>query len=254
VRSSPPLLLSPSRKLTPISLRSDKYIAHPRSDGGISHLHFHWEPLGDAARLETFLTSLDTPATHIFFNVALWLTRENPDPAVYVERMKPMLDTLVRVVPEAKVVARTSAGMNQAIVRSLLFLLLILSFSRADDSLFSLPLLLSSGLLRPLADPAPDPRTSQCCFPLVRPLFLLFLPFSANPSLLLQTPPHLLPLDHSPRRISHLQRPPRSDSRRTALAAVERDGERPTGRRSGWIRVDGRDLRRLEVAGLDDSD
>lgn len=115
MRPSPP---PPSRR-TPSDAspppHSDKYMAHPRSDGGISHLHFHWSPLGDAPRLSSFLTSLDTPASHIFFNVALWLTRENPDPAVYVERMKPTLDALVRDVPTAKVVARTSAGMNQAI-------------------------------------------------------------------------------------------------------------------------------------------
>ncbi|GAA5890119.1 hypothetical protein JCM6882_009232 [Rhodosporidiobolus microsporus] len=95
--------------------QSDKHIAHTRHDGSLSHLHFHWEPLGDPARLEAFLTSLDTPPSHIFFNVMLWLTRENPDAEVYAQRMRPFLETLVRVAPEAKIVARTSAGAVQAI-------------------------------------------------------------------------------------------------------------------------------------------
>ncbi|GAA5832595.1 hypothetical protein JCM11251_001380 [Rhodosporidiobolus azoricus] len=95
--------------------QSDKYIPHTLQDGSLSHLHFHWEPLGDPARLEAFLTSLETPPTHVFFNVMLWLTRENPDPVVYAQRMRPFLETLVRLAPEAKIVARTSAGAVQAI-------------------------------------------------------------------------------------------------------------------------------------------
>ncbi|GAA5849061.1 hypothetical protein JCM8547_006430 [Rhodosporidiobolus lusitaniae] len=95
--------------------QDDKYVPHRRSDGSTSHLHFHWEPLGDPARLEAFFTSLETPATHIFFNVALWLTRENPDAEVYAQRMKPLLDRLLRVAPGAKIVARTTAGAVQAI-------------------------------------------------------------------------------------------------------------------------------------------
>ncbi|GAA6010773.1 hypothetical protein JCM10207_005835 [Rhodosporidiobolus poonsookiae] len=95
--------------------QSDKYIPHRLSDGTTAHLHFHWEPLGDPASLSAFLAALDTPASHIFFNVALWLTRKNPDPAVYVQRMRSMLDTLVEVAPGAKIVARTSAGAVQPI-------------------------------------------------------------------------------------------------------------------------------------------
>ncbi|BGP49508.1 hypothetical protein JCM10450v2_005399 [Rhodotorula kratochvilovae] len=93
----------------------DKYIAHTRSDGGISHLHFRWEPLGNAANLRQFLTALETPPSHLFFGVGLWLTREDPDAESYAARMKPLLDMLVEVVPKAKIVARTMAGAVQSV-------------------------------------------------------------------------------------------------------------------------------------------
>ncbi|GAA5999514.1 uncharacterized protein JCM10292_004193 [Rhodotorula paludigena] len=95
--------------------QSDKYIKYTRTDGGISHLHFHWEPEGEPTRLTQFLTTLDTPATHIFFNVALWLTRNDPRPESYVVHMKLLLDALVKAAPNAKIVARTSAGAVQSV-------------------------------------------------------------------------------------------------------------------------------------------
>ena len=108
--------------------RSNKYIAHERSDGGISHLHFHWQPLANPDHLRTFLSQLDSPASHIFFNVGLWLTREDPDAESYAARMKPLLDALVDAAPQAKIVARTMAGAVQAVVRPpLAFLSLSLS-------------------------------------------------------------------------------------------------------------------------------
>ncbi|GAA5942221.1 hypothetical protein JCM3775_001357 [Rhodotorula graminis] len=93
----------------------DKYIAHERSDGGITHLHFHWQPLANADHLRTFLSSLDSPASHVFFNVGLWLTREDPDPDSYAARMTPLVEALVDEAPRAKIVARTMAGAVQSV-------------------------------------------------------------------------------------------------------------------------------------------
>ncbi|GAA5935213.1 hypothetical protein JCM1841_006446 [Sporobolomyces salmonicolor] len=95
---------------------SDKYIPYQRtSDNGTSSLRFHWEPLANPARIEQYITSLPEPPTHIFFNIALWITRENGSPEYYVNRMRPFLETLVRVAPNAKIVARTSGSAVQPI-------------------------------------------------------------------------------------------------------------------------------------------
>ncbi|GAA6043385.1 hypothetical protein JCM8097_005299 [Rhodosporidiobolus ruineniae] len=96
--------------------QSDKYIPVLLSSGLTAHLHFHWNPLGSASPLSAFLAALETPPSHMFFNVALWLTREDPDAKSYRERMRPLLEVLQRQAEKGtKVVARTSAGMVQAI-------------------------------------------------------------------------------------------------------------------------------------------
>ena len=87
-----------------------------RQDGGTTKLTFKWLPNGDSEGLERYLKQEiadDTTPTHISFGVSLWLAKKTPEQ--YAERMRPTLEVLSRVVPEAKIASRTSGGVVQAI-------------------------------------------------------------------------------------------------------------------------------------------
>ncbi|GAA5921009.1 hypothetical protein JCM1841_003254 [Sporobolomyces salmonicolor] len=96
--------------------RTDKYVSHPRTtDNGTSHLYFRWEPLAESWKFESYIKDHPHPPTHVFFNIALWITRQNGDPDYYVSKMRPFLQTVTKLLPNAKIVVRTSAGAVQQI-------------------------------------------------------------------------------------------------------------------------------------------
>ena len=73
-------------------------------------------PNGDSQGLEQYLTQEiadSTTPTHISFGVSLWLAKKTPEE--YADRIRPTLEVLDRVVPEAKIASRTSGGVVQAI-------------------------------------------------------------------------------------------------------------------------------------------
>ena len=103
--------------LTIDRLHSNKNItSYIRQDGGTTKLDFRWLPNGNSAGLEQYLTqeiAASTTPTHIFFGISLWLAKKAPEE--YERIMRPTLEVLSRVVPEAKIASRTSGGVVQAI-------------------------------------------------------------------------------------------------------------------------------------------
>lgn len=95
---------------------SNKATSYLRPDGLRTSLRFHYNPRGDTDLLEPYLASLPSVPTHIVFAVALALTVESASPEVYVGKMRGMLELLRGWAPDARIVARTSAGSVKAAV------------------------------------------------------------------------------------------------------------------------------------------
>ncbi|GAA5948935.1 hypothetical protein JCM3765_003957 [Sporobolomyces pararoseus] len=92
---------------------TDKRTNYTRSDGGRTDLYFHWNPVGWEDGLSNFLRNLPSRPTHVFFAETLWITRENPTPEHYIDTVKPFLHKMVKLLPEAKIITRTSSSSVQ---------------------------------------------------------------------------------------------------------------------------------------------
>jgi hypothetical protein len=107
-------------QLTPlVPPRSDITFARTRSDGSFSTINFHFNPLGDAARLSNYISSaLLSPASHILFIAPTALLGDNGDPAMYAIKMRKALDVFADLAKDAKIAVATSFGIVQSQVRS----------------------------------------------------------------------------------------------------------------------------------------
>lgn len=114
---APPLC--EGQQLTPfLSPRSDITFARTRSDGSFSTINFHFNPLGDAARLSNYISSaLLSPASHILFIAPTAPLGDNTDPSMYAIKMRKALDVFADLAKEAKIAVATSFGVVQSQVR-----------------------------------------------------------------------------------------------------------------------------------------
>ncbi|GAA5929899.1 uncharacterized protein JCM15063_004659 [Sporobolomyces koalae] len=85
------------------------------SDNDTTMIRFHWEPLGDPVDTGKYISALPQPPSHIYFELGLWLTEKDPSPAGYLAQIRPFLETLTRVAPNASIVTRTTASAVQPI-------------------------------------------------------------------------------------------------------------------------------------------
>lgn len=115
-------LFLPSSSLSPIPLildplfHSDKNITYVRADGGVTQLTFIWLPQGSPTGMEAYFKRL-TPSTipsHIIVGWSLWFARMPANE--YTKSIKTSLDKLLELAPDAKILARTSGAVVQAIV------------------------------------------------------------------------------------------------------------------------------------------
>ncbi|GAA5948937.1 hypothetical protein JCM3765_003958 [Sporobolomyces pararoseus] len=97
--------------------RTDKNVPLVRtSDNGTTYISFHWEPLGDPANTEVYLKAHSTPPpSHIFFEIGLWLTERSTSPQAYVDSIRPYLQALLKLAPNASIMTRTTASAVQPI-------------------------------------------------------------------------------------------------------------------------------------------
>ncbi|BGO92438.1 hypothetical protein NBRC10512_000514 [Rhodotorula toruloides] len=94
---------------------SDITFARTRSDGSFSTINFHFNPLGDAARLSNYISSaLLSPASHILFIAPTAPLGDNTDPSMYAIKMRKALDVFADLAKEAKIAVATSFGVVQS--------------------------------------------------------------------------------------------------------------------------------------------
>ncbi|GAA6022082.1 hypothetical protein JCM11491_004745 [Sporobolomyces phaffii] len=94
---------------------ADKKTAYTRKDGGTTELHFHWNPMGWSDGFSSYISTFESPPTHVFFASTLWFTRRDPSPESYVEHIRPFLTTLTERLPNAQIITRTSSSAVQAL-------------------------------------------------------------------------------------------------------------------------------------------
>ncbi|GAA5936252.1 hypothetical protein JCM10213_004721 [Rhodosporidiobolus nylandii] len=92
---------------------TNKAGSYLRSDGGLTSLRFFWTPSGDGTAVSAALESLDRPPSHIYISAALWLALDSTE--AYISKLRPALDAIVKLAPDAKTYIRGSAGVVQAI-------------------------------------------------------------------------------------------------------------------------------------------
>lgn len=98
-------------------LLRNKEISYTRADGGTTMLRFHWNTIAWVDGLATYIESLPSPPTHVYYASHLWMTRRNSTPEHFVESVRPFLNKLIELVPKAKIVTRTTTSAVQQLVR-----------------------------------------------------------------------------------------------------------------------------------------
>ncbi|GAA5879663.1 hypothetical protein JCM16303_004122 [Sporobolomyces ruberrimus] len=92
---------------------ANKEISYTRADGGTTMLRFHWNTLAWVDGLATYIESLPSPPTHVYYASHLWMTRRKSTPEHFVESVRPFLNKLIELVPKAKIVTRTTTSAVQ---------------------------------------------------------------------------------------------------------------------------------------------
>jgi hypothetical protein len=139
----------------------DKKTSYTRKDGGTTDLRFHWNPMAWIDGFSSYLKSLPSPPTHVFFAATLWHTRANSTPEYYIESVRPFLHKLTKLLPNAQIVTRTSSSSVQQLVSSLSPLLL---FDLGYTDIFTDVV----GMLGARKYYSTGSRTSQFCLSRVR--------------------------------------------------------------------------------------
>ncbi|GAA5895835.1 uncharacterized protein JCM6883_001633 [Sporobolomyces salmoneus] len=92
---------------------ANKRTSYTRSDGGTTDLYFHWNPVAWGTGLFNFLETLPSPPSHVFFAATLWITRRNYTSEHYVETIRPFLKEMITLLPDAKIITRTTSSAVQ---------------------------------------------------------------------------------------------------------------------------------------------